>query len=337
MNDETSPDPQKAAGESLPADRSVPGELPGAATTTDQRTGAPDEAPAAQSPNALVAPGLAPVEQPGGKHEGVEPLPGWAGEAEDAAGDLDSERITFTFKRSHFYSVLVPVAFVLGLSVGYLFWGRSETAPQAAPAAQVQEPASSAEGAVAAVPTQAAAEGPRRYDIPVDDDPVLGPDDAPITIVEFSDYECPYCQRFHVETFARLIDAYPGQIRFVYRDFPLNQIHPNAIPAAEAANCAREQGAFWEYHDLLFTGSEGLGQEAYLSYALRLGLDQEAFAACIEARTYQEEVQADFDFAARLGVRSTPTFFINGLPLIGAQPFDVFKQVLDQELAGEIP
>jgi protein-disulfide isomerase len=203
---------------------------------------------------------------------------------------------TLVFKRSHLYAVLLPLTFIVGLSVGYLFWGRRPAVAQPQAAAQAQ---------------QQDQQNVQRYDVPVDDDPALGPANAPITIIEFSDYECPYCRRWHTEVFNQLRQEYGDKIRFVYRDFPLSSIHPDAEPAAEAANCANEQGAFWQYHDLLFSG--------------------------IDSGRYSQEVQADYQYASQLGVRSTPTFFINGLPVVGAQPYDVFKQVIDQELAGEIP
>ena len=176
-----------------------------------------------------------------------------------------------------------------------------------------------------------------RYDVPVDDDPILGSENAPITIIEFSDYECPYCRQWHSEVYSQLIDTYGDQIRFVYRDFPLESIHPNANSAAEAANCAHEQGVFWDYHDMLFSNEKGLGSTAYLEYASQLEIDQAAFQECIETNRYKSEVQADFEFAADLGVRSTPTFFINGIAVVGAQPFEIFQQVIDRELAGELP
>lgn len=207
--------------------------------------------------------------------------------------------------------LLLPVMFFLGLGAGYAVWGKAGSTP--APQQQV-----------------------RRYSVPVDDDPAIGPKDAPITLIEFSDYECPYCRRWHNEVYLRLMQEYGDKIRFVYRDFPLTSIHPNALPAAIAANCAYEQGAFWQFHDLLFTGG-GLGESYYLQYANELGLDLEAFQACLDAEQSLQEVQADFNYAAALGVRSTPTFFLNGLPIVGAQPYEVFKQVIDKELAGEIP
>jgi protein-disulfide isomerase len=174
--------------------------------------------------------------------------------------------------------------------------------------------------------------------VPIDDDPIFGPEDAPITIIEFSDYECPYCRRWHQEVLPLLIEEYPDQVRLVYRDFPLTSIHSNAIPAAVAANCAGEQEAeaYWAYSERLFSMDLGLGAEAYQEYAEEIGLDTDAFAECLESNRYEDEVLADFEFASQLGIRSTPTFFINGIALVGAQPYDVFKQVIDQELAGEL-
>jgi protein-disulfide isomerase len=135
----------------------------------------------------------------------------------------------------------------------------------------------------------------------------------------------------------RLFETYPDQVRLVYRDFPLTSIHSSAFAAAEAANCAGEQDAYWAYHDKLFVSELGLGKGAFEQYAGQLGLDMEAFNACVGDRRYQEEVAADIDYAMNLGIRSTPTFFINGIALVGAQPFEVFKDVIDKELAGEFP
>ena len=137
--------------------------------------------------------------------------------------------------------------------------------------------------------------------------------------------------------YSQLIETYGEQIRFVYRDFPLASIHSNANSAANAANCAHEQGVFWEYHDMLFSMEQGLGNGAYLDYASQLDIDQADFQECLDSSRYEAEVQADFDFAAELGVRSTPTFFINGIAVVGAQPFEIFQQVIERELAGEIP
>ncbi|MCK7526851.1 MAG: DsbA family protein [Ignavibacteriales bacterium] len=154
--------------------------------------------------------------------------------------------------------------------------------------------------------------------------------------MEFSDYQCPYCRRWHEQVYEPLLNAYPGKIRMVYRHLPLTSIHPDAFPAAEAAMCAGEQNSYWPFHEKLFS-SDALGSAVYTQYAQELGLDMTAYGSCITERRYQEAVQADLDFAVNLGVRSTPTFFINGLAIVGAQPLDIFRQVIDQELAGEIP
>jgi protein-disulfide isomerase len=251
------------------------------------------------------------------------------------------EKETITFRRSHLYSVLLPVAFVLGLSVGYLFWGRTpaQTASVPSTGTSAGEQSSSGQTGTTAQnqPNADQFENIVRYDVPVGDNPVLGPNDAPITIIEFSDYECPYCQKWHSEVFGRLLETYSGQIRFVYRDFPLTSIHANAFSAAEAALCAGDQGAYWQYHDQLFFQELGLGKNAYQQYAQQLGLDMTSFNSCVESRVHQSAVQEDFDFAAQVGIRSTPTFFINGIALVGAQSFETFQQVIDNELAGNIP
>ena len=252
---------------------------------------------------------------------------------------------TVTFKRSNLYTmlivmyaVLVPLVLAAGLGAGYLIWGQ-EPGSTASNAAQPQ-PDDAQQAAQA--PVQAETGAPEvppeitRYDVSIDDDPILGPDDASITIIEFSDYECPYCRRWHQEVLPQLIEEYPDQVRLVYRDFPLTSIHANAVPAAVAANCAGEQDGYWEFNKLLFNSEQGLSTEAYQQYAEELGLDSDSFNECFESNRYEDEVMADFEFASQLGIRSTPTFFINGIALVGAQPYEVFKQVIDQELAGEL-
>lgn len=245
---------------------------------------------------------------------------------------------SFSSKVSRITLFLLPVVFSLGLGVGYLIWGRG-AAPVVAAVNSTATPAAENVAPQAAAPGAADPTAPpsvRRYDVPVDDDPYLGPENAAITLIEFSDYECPFCTRWHSEVFEPLMEKYPDQVRFVYRDFPLPS-HPNAIPAAEAANCAQEQGAFWEFHNQLFQTGQGLNASLYQDIASGLGLDMEQFKQCVEKRTYQAEVDADFQYAANLGVSSTPTFFLNGIPIVGAQPFEFFDEVVRRELAGEIP
>lgn len=252
----------------------------------------------------------------------------------------DDGVLTFQVKRSHFYAVLVPLAFVLGIAAGYLAWGRA-AAPSAAlesddvasagnevtELAQPTETPQSLEEYLASLP---------RYNDRVtieDHDPVFGPEDAPITIIEFSDFECPFCQRHFAQVYPQLLAEYPDQIRFVYKDFPLTSIHPNAQSAALAAQCAFEQGEFWEYHDLLFSSRLPLNVSSYQQYASELELDVETFSACIEEERYAAQVAADVDQAHSLGVQSTPTFLVNGIVIVGAQPFEAFAQVIDYELS----
>ena len=232
---------------------------------------------------------------------------------------------TFTFKASFFFSILAVLAFAVGILVGFVIWGSG--AFGSAPAV-AQESTNPGEATTAG--------GYTRYNIPTEGSISLGPREAPIVIVEFSDFQCPYCRRFHQETFQSLMDAYPGKIRFVYRNLPLTQIHSEAFPAAVAARCANDQDAFWKYHNRLFS-SETLGEQTYIQYAADLGLDTEAFKACLDSGVHDDLIQSDMDFAMNLGVQSTPTFFINGLAIVGAQPITAFKQLIDKELAGEIP
>jgi protein-disulfide isomerase len=221
--------------------------------------------------------------------------------------------------------LFLVIFFGLGLGTGYLVWG-------SAPQSKSETTSAGQSGADAVDPT-----APRkvtRYPVTADDDPSYGPADAPVTIIEFSDFECPYCQRWHAEVWSQLKEAYPDQIRLVYRDFPLYSIHPNAGQAAEAANCAGDQGQYWEFHDLLLSGGNPLGTATYQTYANSLSLDMEQFNDCVESRKYESEVDADYQYAAGIGIQSTPTFFINGVALIGAQPFEVFQELIDLELAG---
>src|SRR5690242_10133248 len=232
---------------------------------------------------------------------------------------------------------LLLVAFALGLGAGYMIWERplSARALSAEQKVAALEKTTTADQTAAdqnAVPQQV-----KRYDVPIANNPIYGSSSAPITIIEFSDYECPFCRQWHQEVWPQLKMKYGDKIRLVYRDFPLDSIHPDAVPAAEAADCAGEQKKYFEYGDLLFSGEKALGADTYTAYAQQLNLDLTAFKKCVAERRYQSEVQTDYQYASQLGVRSTPTFFINGLAVVGAQPLEVFQQVIDLELSGKIP
>jgi protein-disulfide isomerase len=163
------------------------------------------------------------------------------------------------------------------------------------------------------------------------DDPVLGLANAPVTIIEFSDFQCPFCQRVR-PTLKQLRDAYGDRVRIVWKDFPLTSIHPQAFKAAEAGQCAREQGKFWEYHDRLFDNQQALQPEFLKKYAVDTGLDAAKFNACLDTAKYAERVQAQMGVGNQLGVSSTPSVFVNGRMVNGAQPYETFVAIIDEEL-----
>ena len=190
-----------------------------------------------------------------------------------------------------------------------------------------------------------------RAQVSADDDPVLGKKDAPVTIIEFSDYQCPFCRKFWTETFSNIKKDYidTGKVKFVYRDFPLG-FHPAAVLSAEAAECAREVGkgdtAYFKMHDKIFQegnkldggdpitgpvkGTAQYGAVELKKWAKDLGYD---IGSCLDSGKYKSEVQKDQSDGAASGVQGTPAFFINGQLLSGAQPYSAFKQLIDAELA----
>jgi protein-disulfide isomerase len=161
--------------------------------------------------------------------------------------------------------------------------------------------------------------------------PAIGPADAPIVIVEWSDYECPFCKRAQ-PTVDQVLAEYKDQVRFVYRDYPL-PFHKKAMPSSIAAHCAEDQGKFWEYHMNLFTAPGDLSDADLTKRATDLGLDMKAFAACMAAKPSEAAINAAYNDGAAVGVTGTPAFFINGRMLVGAQPVDQFRSIINDELA----
>ena len=161
--------------------------------------------------------------------------------------------------------------------------------------------------------------------------PALGPETAPVTIVEFSDFECPFCLRIH-PTIKQVMDDYDGRVRLVFRQFPLVSLHRNAQKAAEAALCADDQGQFWEMHDAMFDNQRELDVASLKLRAAELGLDEEAFGSCLDSGEFADQVATDVAAGRALGVSGTPALFINGRYLSGAQPYDVIARVIDDEL-----
>jgi protein-disulfide isomerase len=168
-----------------------------------------------------------------------------------------------------------------------------------------------------------------KVDVSTDNDPVRGAKDAKVTIIEFSDFECPYCRRVQ-PALKRLLEEYDGRVRLVFRDFPLS-IHKNAQKAAEAAQCAAEQDKFWPYHDKLFEVT-ALSPDDLKKYASELELDPDKFNACLDSGQYAQEVADDMKDGQEAGVNSTPSFFINGQPLSGAVPYERFQEIVDAAL-----
>jgi protein-disulfide isomerase len=224
---------------------------------------------------------------------------------------------TITLKRSHFLAFLFAFVLLIGIVLGYAAALMINRSPVSTTVAQGPEPQSM----VTVVPPTA------------DNDPAWGPENAKVTIIEFSDFQCPYCKQFFDNTYRQLKVAYSDRVRFVYRDFPVASNHPEAQAAAEAAECANDQGRFWEYHDALFSNQDKLQASYYFELATQLGLDQHKFSDCLRSGKYTDEVAQDFGAGLNAGVTGTPTFFINGRIVVGAQPYQTFKQIIDQELS----
>ena len=196
-------------------------------------------------------------------------------------------------------------------------------------------PGKSTTGNVVADNTQAGTTAPgeiQRVNVKVtDEDHIRGNPDANVVIVEYSDFECPYCARAY-PTVKQLEDKYEDNLAVVYRHFPLS-FHPQAQKAAEASECAAEQGMFWEMHDMLFEQGVQGGTDAFKQYASQLGLDTAQFNDCLDSGKTASIVQADMKQGQIEGIQGTPGFFVNGIPVSGAQPFNVFDQLIQIELA----
>ena len=182
--------------------------------------------------------------------------------------------------------------------------------------------------------------------ISLDDDPLLGDINAPITIVEFGDFQCPFCKRFHQSTLPDIKSNYidTGIVNLVWKDFPIQSIHQNAVASSVAGECADDQGLFWELHDKIFEDQavwEGLPTSIAINnfkrYATELGMDQVQFNECLDSQKYLQEVLDDFSYGSRSGVTGTPAFFIGNektgfVKISGAQPYSVFESVIESLL-----
>jgi protein-disulfide isomerase len=170
-----------------------------------------------------------------------------------------------------------------------------------------------------------------RADVSITGAPVRGSEKAKVTIVKFEDFQCPYCKTVQ-PTFKELLKRYDGKIRLAHKDLPLDAIHPQARPAAEAARCAGEQGKFWDYHDRLYADSSKFTEDELKKAATDVGLVVEAFGACLASGKFKGAVQKDLLEGAQLGLTGTPAFFINGREISGAQPLEAFTAIIEEEL-----
>ncbi len=233
--------------------------------------------------------------------------------------------------------IAIMIAFVGGFAIGQATGGGDEESSAVAAVDLAGDAPAEGAGAAARGAGEAAPEGdgPVRFRVPVtDSQPSKGPADALVTIVEYSEFQCPFCKRV-LPTTSRILNEYRGRVRVVWRNNPL-PFHQNALPASILAMEAFEQGGsekFWEMHDLLFENQQALARADLERYAQQAGLNMAQVRAALDNEEHKDEIEADQRLATQIGARGTPNFFINGIQLTGAQPFERFKEVIDRELA----
>lgn len=247
--------------------------------------------------------------------------------------NLRIPKLNFKESSLNFYLVLVLIvfSFLLGMLTNKVMYLESQVNGNAnAVAANGQ----------AAAPTEPLP--PQIVDVENGHLPILGDENAKVTIVEFSDFQCPFCKAFVDDTYDQVKKEYidTGKVKFTYRHYPLTSIHPNAQLAGEASECANEQGKFWEYHDKLFAEQDTWSPQtqadvanSLVDYAGEIGLNTEQFRSCVESEKFKAQVEEDLDAGTQAQVDGTPAFFVNGYRLTGAQPFSEFQRVIEQELS----
>ncbi len=256
--------------------------------------------------------------------------------------EIHIPRISFKDTKINTYLVttLVIFAFFLGMLTNKVLSLekalKTTTTNNTAPSGQTNNVLGNTDNA-----PQALTQPPPKVDVAIGHLPTLGAKDAKVTVIDFSDPQCPFCERFENNTYPQLFDTYikTNKIKFAYRHYPLNSIHPNAQKASEALECANEQNKFWEYQKLIFKNQSTWSSQpltdainSFTGYAGELNLNTDQFRSCLDTNKYEENVQKDITEGNLVGVDGTPTFFINGQRLVGAQPFAQIQQLIEQEL-----
>jgi len=271
--------------------------------------------------------------------------------SEEKIKEISENEAKITIKKSTYNNLLKGViaaiavaAFFGGYSIGTLDDSNSSVTQEELKAIISEIEIKTIPTQQTQIPTQPTA--PQIFQVSLDDDPVKGNPNAPVTVVEFSDFQCPFCSRFFQQTLPLIEENYidTGKIKFVYKDLPLDSLHPNARAAHIAAECADEQGKFWEYHDVLFEKQSQWSslasselENTFTEFATDMGLQAASFESCMQSPNIADEVNKDTLEAASYGATGTPTFFIGNekdgfIKLVGAQPYAVFQRVIDNQL-----
>ncbi len=269
---------------------------------------------------------------------------------ENSAGDFKKMDSEITIKKSTYNNMLkgIVAAIAIATFIGGYSLGALDSSDSGISNEELKEILSDIKAAPAPQPAQAPSQpsAPAIIMVSIDDDPVKGDPNAPVTIIEFSDFQCPFCSRFYQQTLPQIERDYidTGKVKFVYRDLPIDSLHPNARPAHIAAECADEQGKFWDYHDVLFEKQSEWNrltaadlQSTLTQYASDLGLQSSAFENCLKSEKIADEVNRDALDAASVGATGTPAFYIGTekdgfIKLSGAQPYPNFQAAIDAQL-----
>ncbi len=241
---------------------------------------------------------------------------------------MEDEMVTFTVKKQHLvFTAALAVMFVMGFFSGSYLTGSTATGT----AGGTGNVLGNTGNVLPDYPTTTLG----AVQIDTAGAALKGNQDAKVSLVIFEDFECPFCGRFTTQALGQIEKDYvdTGKAKIYFKHFPLNSIHPDAQKASEAAECAKEQGKFWEYHDILFVNQQALSINDLKKYAADLGLDTAKFNSCLDSGAKKSQVEKDASDGDNAGVTGTPTVFVNGRPIVGAQPYSSFKAAIDSELA----